>query len=84
MRRLIWLVLASSLAGCGGDKGTTTITVTCSSGTELVGATSVDVLGDLANGRPTMEFPDPANRGSTGTISIPPHEHCKIVATSNK
>ena len=78
MRRLIWLALVSSLAGCGGDKPATTLSVTCTGGTQLVGAASIDVLGDLANGLPTMNFPDPANPGKTGTISVQPHDHCKI------
>ena len=43
-----------------------------------------DVLGDLDNGRPTMRFPDPANPGRDGTISVQPHERCKITAVTNK
>lgn len=78
MRRLIWLALVSSLAGCGGDKPATTLSVTCTGGTQLVGAASIDVLGDLANGLPTMNFPDPANPGKTGNISVQPHDRCKI------
>ena len=54
------------------------VAVVCGSGTQLFGASSIDVLGDLADGRPTMEFPDPVNRESTGNISIKPHDHCKI------
>ena len=78
MRRLVWLALALSLAGCGGGKSSTTLSVTCGGGTGLVGATSIDVLGDLTNGRPTLSFPDPANAGRTGTIGVPAHERCKI------
>ncbi len=78
MRRLIWLALVPFLAGCGGDKPVTVLSVTCTGGTQLVGAASVDVLGDLTNGLPTMNFPDPANPGKTGTISIQPHDRCKI------
>lgn len=79
MRRLIWLILALSLSACGGDKPSTTLSVTCTGGVQLVGATSVDVQGDLANGRPQMRFPDPANPGQTGTITLQPHNDCKIV-----
>ena len=78
MRHLVWLTLALSLTGCGGSKSSGTLSVTCAGGTQLVGAASIDVLGDLANGQPSMEFPDPANPGKTGTISVQPHSHCKI------
>jgi len=82
MRRLAGLFIALLLAACGGgDKSSTTLTVVCASGTQLVGAESINVLGDLSNGRPVMEFPDPANRGRTGTISPAPHDHCKITAS---
>jgi hypothetical protein len=79
MRRLTGLICMLLLAGCGGgDKSSGTLTVMCTSGTQLVGATSVTVLGDLANGSPAMEFPDPANVGKTGAIAVPPHNSCKI------
>ena len=78
MLRAAWIVLVLSLAGCGGSKSAATLNVECSGGTQLVGAASIDVQGDLVNGRPMMEFPDPANRGSTGTIGIAPHNHCTI------
>jgi hypothetical protein len=82
MRRAIWIVVALSLAGCGGgSKSSATVSVTCAGGVQLRGADSVDVLGDLANGRPVMEFPDPANAGKTGAIAIPPHDHCKVSAS---
>jgi hypothetical protein len=82
MRRAIWIVVVLSLAGCGGgSKSSATVSVTCAGGVQLRGADSVDVMGDLANGRPVMEFPDPANAGKTGAIAIPPHDHCKITAS---
>ena len=78
--RMILSVLLLSLAGCGGSKSSSlTLTVTCGDGTEVNGATSIDVPGDLANGRATVNFPDPANPGKTGTIAIQPGRHCKIV-----
>jgi hypothetical protein len=80
MRRLAWIAVAVSLAGCGGDKSSPTISVTCAGGMQLRGAESVDVMGDLVNGRPVMEFPDPANAGKTGAIAVPQHDHCKISA----
>jgi hypothetical protein len=80
--RLLWLILVLSLGGCGGGKPSTTLSVICAGGTQLVGAASVDVLGNLANGLPTMNFPDPANPGQTGIISVQPHDHCKISPTS--
>ncbi len=78
MRRIMFSIIVLSLAGCGGSKPSTTLTVTCADGTEVIATASVDVLGDLANGRPTMNFPDPANPGKTGSISIRPSGHCKI------
>jgi hypothetical protein len=82
MCRAIWIVVVLSLAGCGGgSKSSATVSVTCAGGVQLRGAESVDVMGDLANGRPVMEFPDPANAGKTGAIAIPPHDHCKITAS---
>jgi hypothetical protein len=81
MRRAAWIILALSLAGCGGDKPSATVLVVCGSGTRLVGAASIDVMGDLANGRPVMEFPDPANPGKTGAIAVPPRDHCKVTAS---
>jgi hypothetical protein len=84
MRRLIWLALVLSVAGCGGDKASSTVSVTCAGGVQLVGAASVDVLGDLTDGRTTMKFPDPANTGKVGTISVQPHDHCKITPTTSR
>jgi hypothetical protein len=77
MGSVAWLFFALTLAGCGGGKSAATLSVTCTGGTQLVGAASVDVLGDLADGHPTIEFPDPANPGRTGTITVQPHDHCK-------
>ena len=83
MRRTAWIILALSLAGCGGGKSSTSLTVVCGGGTKLVGAASVDVMGELANGRPVMEFPDPANPGKNGAIAVPPHDRCKITPTGS-
>ncbi len=81
MHRAIWIVIALALAGCGGGgKSSATVSVTCAGGMQLRGAESVDVLGDLANGRPVLEFPDPANGGKTNAIAVPEHDHCKITA----
>ena len=78
MRHLVWLAFVLSLAGCGGANPSATLSVTCTGGTKLVGAESIDVLGDVVDGHPRIEFPDPANPGKTGTISVQPHSHCKI------
>jgi hypothetical protein len=78
MRRLAWLVLLSSHTGCGGGKSSATLSITCTGGTQLIGAGSVDILGDLVNGRPTMNFADPANPGKMGSISVQPLDHCKV------
>jgi hypothetical protein len=78
VRRLVCMTLVLSLAGCGGGKSAGSLSITCTGGTQLVGAVSIDVLGDLSDGRPRIEFPDPANPGKTGTISVQPHAHCKV------
>jgi hypothetical protein len=78
-RMASWLLLLT-LAGCGGgSKSAVKLTVTCGDGTEVIGAMSVDVPGELANGRATLNFPDPTNPGKTGSIAIQPGKHCKIV-----
>jgi hypothetical protein len=78
MHRLFWLAIPLSLAACGGSKSAPTLTVTCTGGIQLVGATSLDVLGDVVNGRPTMEYPDPTNPAKTGSISVDPRGHCRV------
>jgi hypothetical protein len=78
MHRLAWLLIPLSLAGCGGKSPTPTLAVICSGGAQLFGATSIDVLGDVVNSRPTMTFPDPVNPGKTGAISVPPGGDCRI------
>jgi hypothetical protein len=82
-RRLSLLVLPIVLVGCGGDKPKATLSVTCGGSAALVGARSIDILGDLVNGRPTISFPDPANPGRTGTMSIAPASRCSIVPESS-
>jgi hypothetical protein len=76
--QLGWLGLPVILAGCGGDKAATTLSVTCNGSVALVGARSVDVLGDQVNGRTTLSFPDPANPGKTGTLAVAPRDRCSI------
>jgi hypothetical protein len=78
MHRLVWLAIALALAGCGGSKSAGTLTVTCTGGVQLVGATSLDVLGDLVNGRPTLNYPDPTNPSKTGAIEVPPRGQCRV------
>jgi hypothetical protein len=73
-----WFCLPIVLAGCGGDKPAATLTVTCDGNAALAGARSVDVLGDQANGRTAMTFPDPANPGKTNTLSVAPNDRCSI------
>jgi hypothetical protein len=78
LRCLVWVLLVPTLAGCGGGKSASTLSVTCTSGTQLVGAASLDVPGDLTDGQPKIEFPDPANPGHIGTIQVGAHDHCKV------
>ena len=78
MHRLGWLLIPLSLAACGGQSSVPKLSVTCPGGSQLYGATSIDVLGDLVNGRPTMTFPAPVNRGKTGAISVQPGGDCRV------
>jgi hypothetical protein len=80
--RLAWLLLACTLAGCGGSKPQTTLSVTCGGNIVLNGARSIDVPGDPVNGRTVLTFPDPVNPGQTGTITVPPHDRCTITHTA--
>jgi hypothetical protein len=81
MLRLAWLVLLLPIAACGGGQSPATLSISCAGGIKLVGAASTDVAGNVAGGRPTISFPDPANPGKTGTISVQPHDHCKVTPT---
>ena len=83
MRRLAWLGIPLLLAGCGGSKPAATLTVTCTGGVQLVGATSLDVLGDVVNGHPTISYPDPVNPAKTGTISVEPRGTCRVTPQAN-
>jgi len=78
MRRLAWLLVPLSLTACGGQSSAPKLSVTCPGGSQLYGVTSIEVLGDLVNGRPTMTFADPVNRGKTGAISVQPGGECRI------
>jgi hypothetical protein len=78
MHRLLWLAIPLALAGCGGRKSAPTLTVVCTGGIQLVGAASLNVLGDVVNGRPTMEYPDPTNPAKTGSIAVEPRGHCTV------
>jgi hypothetical protein len=80
--RLGWLLLPVVVTGCGGDKPAATLVVTCNGSDALDGARSIDVLGDLVNGRPTLSFPDPANPGKTGMLSVAPDTRCTIKPTT--
>ena len=82
LRHLVWLCLPVVLAGCGGDKPATTLSVTCGGSTALAGARSIDVLGGPVNGQTVVSFPDPANRGQTGTLVVPAHGRCTINPTA--
>ena len=77
-----WLVIPAMLAGCGGDKPAVSLTVTCGGSAALVGARSVTVLGDQVNGHTTLSFPDPANSGKTGTLTVAPGGRCSITPVS--
>ena len=78
-----WLCLPIVLSGCGSsDKPAATLSVSCGGSEALVGARSVDVLGDPVNGRPTLSFPDPVNAGSTGTLSVRAQDRCTITPVS--
>jgi hypothetical protein len=78
MKQLAWVAILLSLAACGGSKSTPTLNAACTGGVQLVGATSIDVLGDVVNGRPTLNYPDPINPSKTGTIEVQPRGSCRI------
>lgn len=78
MRHLVWPVLLLSLAGCGGGKSTATLTVSCGQNTQLYGAVSVDVPGELQDGHPALVYPDPVNPGKNGVIEVQPGSRCTI------
>jgi hypothetical protein len=82
MRRLAWLCLPLLLAGCGGKKSAPPVSVTCSNGVSVYGVEAVHLSGDLVNGRPVLTFADPVNPGHTGTVTVPPREHCDITSGS--
>ena len=74
---LLWLPMV--LLGCGGDaKSAATLSVSCGGSDVLVGAHSIDVLGDPVNGRPTLSYPDPVNAGKTGTLPVRAQDRCTI------
>ena len=81
MRWLAWLLIPLCLAACGGSKSAGNITVTCGGNIALSGVPSVDVMGDTANGRPVMTFRDPVNPGKSGTLTVQPHDYCRIGLT---
>jgi hypothetical protein len=77
--RVGWVFVALGPAACGGgDKPAVTLSVTCGGSLALVGARSVEVLGDPVNGHPTLSFPDPVNPGQTNTLSVPTASRCSI------
>jgi len=77
--RYAWPAIPLLLAGCGGGgKPTVTVSIACGGQTQLYGAASVDVLGDVQSGRPTLVYPDPVNPGKSGTIAVPPGSRCTI------
>jgi hypothetical protein len=77
-----WLLLPVLLVSCGGgDQPPATLSVSCDGSDALVGARSIDVLGDQVNGRTTLSFPDPANRGKTGLLSVARGGRCSIRPT---
>jgi hypothetical protein len=57
VRHLVCMALVLSLADCGGAKSVGSLSITCTGGTQLVGAASIDVLGDLSDGRPRSRVP---------------------------
>lgn len=77
-----WLagMIPLAVAGCGGTP-TASLAVTCDGKLVLAGTDSVQATGS------NLLFPDPANTGQTGTISLSNGQRCVIkpvIDTSDK
>jgi hypothetical protein len=83
MRRLTWILIPLALSACGGRGSSGSLTVTCGGNVALSGTDSVDVMGDTVDGRPVITFADPVNPGKTGSITVQPHQDCKVSRTQN-
>ncbi len=82
--RLAWfglLALCLTATACGGGSSASTVSVTCGSGTALVGAKYVNVIVDPATKTTVLSFPDPLNDQQTGTIQV--DRRCTISPTTN-
>lgn len=84
--RLAWpvlLALSLGLSACGGSAPTATLSVKCAGSTSLAGAASIDVASDPSGKGTQLSFPDPANPGETGTITVPAGNRCTVLPILN-
>jgi hypothetical protein len=69
------LILPALLTGCGGSSSAKTLTVTCDGSLTAAGLQSITVSGRSGA---VLQFPDPVNRGHTGTLPVGPDSQCVI------
>ncbi len=76
--RLALVGLPVWLSACGHSDPTATLSVTCGGETTLAGAASIDVAPAPGGEAALLSFPDPANPGHTGTLSVTGGHPCTI------
>ena len=77
VRHLLCMLLVLSLAGCGGGSHQG-LSRSPAPGAHNWLARRQSTYWVTFHGRPKLEFPDPANPGKTGVITVQPHDHCKV------
>lgn len=76
--RLALVGLPIGLSACGHSDPTASLSVVCGGETTLAGAASIDVAPAPGGASTLLSFPDPANPGRTGTLSVTGGHPCTI------